>query len=469
MHDLTKGSITGHIINMAVFIGLGLVFQTVYFLVDLYFVAHLGSWAIAGVSAAGVSSFLVMGASQLVAVGAMALIAQAAGRKDREAANLVSGQALSLSATFSVATLVLGYTFGAMATQTVSADAQTSVAARAYLFAYLPSLALMFPVAALGSALRGAGVVRPTMMLQTLTVILNVVLAPVLIAGWGTGRPLGVMGAGLATTIAVACGFIVLWAIFPRVQKFIALERRTMAPRLSEWGRIVGIGLPAAGEFILMFVIFAVVYWVIRHFGPHAQAGFGVGMRIMQSIFLPVMAVAFAAAPIAGQNFGAGLAERVRYTFRDAALICAALMLVMTLFTQWRPEMLLAPFTSDAQALAYAADYLRIVSWNFVASGVVFTCSSMFQGLGDTRPSLLASASRLLTFMAPAIALAVSGGLDVFGMHVPFTLHTIWILSVASVYLQMLLAVALLRRQLKVKLKDLAPRAAATPAPVAAE
>jgi putative MATE family efflux protein len=451
MHDLTKGSITGHIISMAVFIGLGLVFQTVYFLVDLYFVSHLGSWAIAGVSAAGVSSFVVMGGSQLVAVGAMALIAQAVGRKDQPDANLVSGQAFSLSLLFAVATLVLGYAVGSRAAQAVSADAQTSEAAQAYLFAYLPSLALMFPTAALGSALRGAGVVRPTMILQTLTVILNALLAPVLIAGWGTGRPLGVMGAGLATTIAVTFGFVVLWLIFPRVQKFIALEPKTMRPQLKQWGRIMSIGLPSAGEFILMFLIFGVVYSVIKGFGPHAQAGFGVGMRIMQATFLPVMAVAFAAAPVAGQNFGAGLADRVRYTFRDAALICSALMLLATLFIQWRPEALLGPFTSDPQALAVAADYLRIASWNFVASGVVFTCSSMFQGLGDTRPSLVASASRILTFALPALWLQSQPNV---------TLHTFWILSVTSVYLQMLLALVLLRHQLKVKLTALTPRAA---------
>src|SRR6185312_9207433 len=267
-------------------------------------------------------------------------------------------------------------------------------------------LALMFPTAALGSALRGAGVVRPTMVLQTMTVLLNAALAPVLIAGWGTGLPLGVTGAGLATTISVALGFVGLWVIFPRVQKFVTLEGKTMRPQLKQWGRIVGIGLPSAGEFFLMFVIFAVIYWVIRGFGPHAQAGFGVGMRIMQATFLPVMAVAFAVAPIAGQNFGAGLADRVRHAFRDAALICSALMLLMTLFVQWRPEALLAPFTSDPQALAVAEDYLRIASWNFVASGVVFTCSSMFQGLGDTRPSLIASASRLVTFALPAILIA---------------------------------------------------------------
>src|SRR4029078_13301026 len=106
--------------------------------------------------------------------------------------------------------------------------------------------------------------------------------------------------------------------------------------------------------------------------------------------------------------------------------------------------------TSDPQALAVAADYLRIASWNFVASGVVFTCSSMFQGLGDTRPSLIASASRIVTFAFPALWLQSQPGV---------TLHTFWLLSVASVYLQMLLALVLLRNQLKVKLTGLTPRA----------
>src|SRR5204862_80344 len=81
----------------------------------------------------------------------------------------------------------------------------------------------------------------------------------------------------------------------------------------------------------LMAVFVAVVYWIIRDFGVAAQAGFGVGMRIMQMIFLPAMALAFAAAPIAGQNFGARQPARVRETFRATVLATCAVMLVLTL------------------------------------------------------------------------------------------------------------------------------------------
>jgi Na+-driven multidrug efflux pump len=237
--------------------------------------------------------------------------------------------------------------------------------------------------------------------------------------------------------------------IFPRVQTHLRL--RLVAPKLAEWGRIIGIGLPAAGEFILMFVIFGVVYWVIRGFGPHAQAGFGVGQRVAQSIFLPAMAVAFAAAPIAGQNFGAGRGDRVRETFRQAALIGSAIMFALTLLCQTKPEILLTPFTSDPDALAVGKSYLHTLSWNFVATGIAFTCSSMFQGLGDTRPSFLASATRLVTFAGPAIWLSGRPGT---------TLQEIWWLSMASVYLQAGISFLFLRMSLNKKLEGLSPRVA---------
>ena len=95
----------------------------------------------------------------------------------------------------------------------------------------------------------------------------------------------------------------------------------TLPPR-----HMLVIGIPAGGEFVLLAVYVALIYWIIRPFGAAAQAGFGLGSRLMQSIFLPAMAVAFAAAPIAGQNYGARLAGRVRATFKSAAVGCVGIM-----------------------------------------------------------------------------------------------------------------------------------------------
>jgi Na+-driven multidrug efflux pump len=199
MKDLTQGSIARNILQMAVPIAAGMFFQTLYILIDLYFVAGLGPAAIAGVGAAGNIMFIVFALTQVLGVGTVALISHAVGRKDRADATLVFNQSLVLSAGCGLVTLVLGYALGPAYVQTLASDAATGLAGTSYLYWFLPSLALQFALVAMGSALRGTGIVQPTMIVQVLTVILNAVLAPVLIAGWGTGYPMGVAGAGLAS------------------------------------------------------------------------------------------------------------------------------------------------------------------------------------------------------------------------------------------------------------------------------
>jgi Na+-driven multidrug efflux pump len=200
--------------------------------------------------------------------------------------------------------------------------------------------------------------------------MLNALLAPVLIAGWGTGLPLGAFGAGLASSIAAAMGFLGSVWLFGRVQTLMIAPLRLDRPSPAIISRIIGIGLPSAVEFLLMFVTMGVVYAVIRNFGSEAQAGFGVGSRVMQAIFLPAMAIAFAVAPVAGQNFGAGLPDRVRRTVRDAALMSSALMACLTVLCLLEARWLVAPFTPDPAVAEVAATYLGIVSLNFVASAL---------------------------------------------------------------------------------------------------
>jgi putative MATE family efflux protein len=452
MQDLTQGSITRHLLSMAAFIGVGLIFQTLYYLVDLYFVARIGKEAVAGVSAAGSLFFLGMALTQLIGVGALALIAQATGRKDEADAELVYNQAMAFAVAAAVAALVLGYVYGERVLVALAADAPTARQGWLYLMGFLPSLALMFPATAMGSALRATGVVKPTMILQSVQVILNVILAPVLIAGLGTGVPLGAFGAGLASSIAVTIGFIGLLVVFPRVQKFIATDVGQWRPRLSVWGRIVAIGAPAAGEFALMFVVFGVVYYTISSFGATAQAGFGIGMRIMQSVFLPAMAVAFAAAPIAGQNFGAGKMDRVRETFRQSALIGSGIMAALTVLCLIRPDLLIAPFTQDPAVAEVGNGYLRVAALNFVAIGIVFACSGMFQALGDTKPALLSSFVRVAVFTGGALWLSTQP-------RPVLSLQHVWYLSAATITLQAVLSFGLLQLVFRKKLRG-APESA---------
>jgi putative MATE family efflux protein len=443
MRDLTQGPIAGHVLHMALPIAIGMLAQTLYFLVDLYFVAQLGDTALAGVGAAGIAMFVVMALTQMLGVGAMALISHAVGRKDPDDANLVFNQSLSLAAVCTAATLIGGYLLTGSYMRSIGADAATVAAGATYLHWFLPGLALQYLFIVMSSALRGTGVVQPTMVVQIVTVLLNALLAPVLIAGIGTGRPLGVAGAGLASTISVAAGVLLLTWYVVRLERYVHFRASLWRPRLGVWGRMIDIGLPAGGEFALMFIYMAVIYWVIRDFGAAAQAGFGAGSRLMQAIMLPAMAIAFATGPIAGQNYGARKYPRVRETFRSAAVTSSLLMFALTLACQWHPGWFVAGFTKDAEVIAVASRFLQIISWNFVASGLIFTCSGIFQGLGHTWPALASSGTRILTFALPAIWLASLPGLQ---------LDHVWFLSVASAAIQMIVSLVLLHRVMRVRL-----------------
>lgn len=461
MKDLTNGSIVRHILSMAPPIMVGMVTIMICQLVDLYFVSGLGDAAVAGVAAAGNAGFLVNGLMQVLGVGAVALIAHAVGRKDRADANLIFNQAMVLSVLFGVLTLLAGAALSRPYMHSIAADQATIEAGTTYLLWFMPALALQFATQVMGSALRATGIVRPVMLVQTLAVVINIALAPVLITGWGTGHALGVAGAGLASSIAVAVGALMLLVYFCKVERYVAFSAAQWRPHPRHLMRILDVGLPAGGEFAMMFIFMAVVYYVLRDFGAAAQAGFGIGQRVLGLINMPALAVGLAAGPIAGQNFGAANAARVRETFIKTALIVTLVMASFMILAQVRPELLLGGFSNDRETMEIAYLFLRIISLNMIAQGLIFTCSSMFQALGNTKPVLLTSATRVFTYSLPAIWLSTQPG---------FRMEHVWYLSVATTTLQAGLSLWLLHREfnkrLTLVLKEKTPEQE-TPDPVA--
>jgi len=443
MHDLTTGSVTRHLLKTTGFMLVTMVSQTLYFLVDLYWVGRLGKEAVAAVSVAGNLMFISLAVSQMLGVGTTVLVSHAAGRKDHDAALLAFKQSQVLSALVAASFLIMAMGLRGGYARGLSADAETAALAGEYLSWFVPALALQFGVVAMSSALRATGNFKPGMVVQTATVILNMVLAPFLIFGWGTGRPLGVAGAALATFISIVVGTAWLMLYFLPKDAYLKFTRGAWRPQLGLWRQMLAVGLPAGAEFALMAVYLFIVYAVSRPFGAAAQAGFGIGLRILQAGFMPVVALGFAVAPVAGQNFGARQAPRVRETFRSAVLLSVAVMALFAILCQIAPAALIAVFSPDPQVIAVGDEYLRIIAWNFVASGIIFVASSMFQAIGNTLPSLMASFVRIFVLAVPVLLLSRLPG---------FQLRWIWHLSVLSVTLQMVLSLLLLRRELRLRL-----------------
>jgi putative MATE family efflux protein len=454
MHDLTSGPIRGHLIKMGAFMLLTMVVQTLYGLIDLYWVGRLGSSAIAAVSVAGNLLFGTLAFTQVLAVGTGALVAQAAGRKDMDAVRRLFKQSQVFGLGIGLVLTAVLYALRGTYAHGFASDAETEAQIRDFLFWFIPALLLQFPMVIIGSALRGVGDMRTASLAQIGSILLNIVLAPLLIFGWGTGLKLGVAGAALATLISVAAGVLGLGIAVIRRGTLIDLKPG-WAPQFSLWGAILKIGTPSGVEFGLMTLYMGFVYGTLRPFGAADQAAFGIGMRVLQVGMMPAMAVSFASSAIVGQNFGAKLPQRVRQTFFETLKVSVVSVLVFVLLFHLVPQALLMPFTGDPAVLAAGEDFLRIISWNLLAMSVIFACFGVFTGLGNTIPSLIGSATRIGLIVGPA------WWLSSFNPH--FQPYWIWILSAGASLVQLGVNLFFVRREFRRRLApvELAPAIAA--------
>jgi putative MATE family efflux protein len=446
MQDLTTGSVTRHLLKTTGFMLVTMVFQTLYFLVDLYWVGRLGKEAVAAVSVSGNLTFVVLAATQMLSVGTTTLVSHASGRKDRERAIFAANQSQGLGIACGLTFFVVAMTFRDQYASVMGADARTQQLAGDYLRWFIPAMALQFPMVSMSAALRGTGNFKPGMIVQTSTVIVNIIVAPLLIFGVGTGRPLGVAGAAIASLIALVVGTAWLALYFRGTDAYLHFRPGDWKPHMREWADMLKVGLPAGAEFALTAVFLLVVYTVSRRFGSAAQAGFGIGLRVVQACFLPVVALGIAVAPVAGQNFGARHGDRVRETFRAGAAMAGGMMLGLALLCWFVPGPMIRAFSSDPQVIAVGAEYLRIGSFNFIASGIIFVASSMFQAMGNTVPPLITSFGRI----------ALTAAVVLFLARMPeFELRWIWYLTATAIWIHLAANCLLLKREFRLRLVPL--------------
>jgi putative MATE family efflux protein len=328
--------------------------------------------------------------------------------------------------------------------QHLSDAKETQIAGKTYLWWFLPNMALQFAMTVMMAALRGTGVVKPTMIVQLIAVILNIILAPILISGWLTGIPLGVAGAGLASTIAAIAGFIMLAVYFRKSSRFLKIKLKNITPQWHQWQRIMTIGFPSGAEFVLMFAYVSIVYWALQKFGPHAQAGFGIGNRIMQSLMMPTLAISFATPALIGQNFGAGKATRVKEILSTVLKMNLFLMMAFGAICIFAGEHMMKWFTHEDGIIAIGGIYLTWIGWNYIPSSVIMGCNGAYQGLGNTWPALFCSAIRIIFVLV--------GIWFIYPMDWFLSEH-IWQLSLVATTLQAGLAYFFLQRLMDQKLQ----------------
>jgi len=443
MRDLTKNSISAHIAAMSMPIALSMALQIAHQFVALHFVSQLGAAAVAGVNAGGHVTFAAIALVQMLSIGTTSLVAQAAGRKDLSRMNELLNQSLGLSFAFGIAIAALTIWLVPVILGTLLPDPAVAEAAMRFVRAQVIGNAVVFPMVVLSAAMRGAGLVRIPSLIFTATVILDIVFVSILVPGRGPISQFGVDGAGAASSLALCIGCILMYYYLRSSRNGLAAAGRLLTPKMDAWRHILSIGLPASVDLILMFLTTMVVYVAIREAGASAQAGFGIGFRILQLALLPGLAIGNAATSLVGQNYGAGNVPRVKEAFVVAAIFNTAAMLILTFVIYSYSTALISPFDTDASTAATAEWFLKVMSSSLVAQGIVYVCTSMFQGLGNTVPALASSMARFCIFSISTLWIS---------RQPDFQLHYIWYLMTSAVVVQAATSLWLLHLEFRKRL-----------------
>jgi putative MATE family efflux protein len=243
----------------------------------------------------------------------------------------------------------------------------------------------------IGSCYRGMGNTKTPMIILLQANILNILLDPVLIFGWLGIPAMGVRGAALASVISQVYALVIYgYLIF--IRKSEINVRGVWRPGADIVRKSLYIGIPSGMNHFLLAANLLITFRVISDYGTAALASIGVGFRLLQAIYIPVIAVASAMAAIVGQNFGAEKYFRITGTFGRAWLIAIIFMIFCTAVCQAIPEHLIGIFSSDPDVIRFGVIYLKIFSLGFVMVGSIMVISAVFQGLGKTYPSLVGAA-----------------------------------------------------------------------------
>jgi putative MATE family efflux protein len=415
--NLTDMTLNRAIFSMAVPAAGSMMVQSLYHLVDTFWVGKLGAVPLAAVSATAFWIWMMFSLGDIAGVAANALVARAVGarRDDLIADNIRDCVMTSLA----VSVILMALLLPSMGTLFRVLDLAPDVVAQATEYVwpwllFLPVVLLMVPVA---SIFRAVGDARTPLKLQALMVVLNAVLDPIFIFGYGPIPAMGLAGAAWVT-VGNQSLFILLGILILRKRGlWFTPNRRTLAGiTRSGIARVFRIGLPIALNGSLFSLSYVGLTWVIAQFGSSAVAAIGMGHRMEAFPWFVSYGFSVAAASLVGQYLGAGQPEQAEravwksgaVAFGGVLLFFVVMMLAVKPVVRW--------FIDDPAVVAQSAAYLRIVAacWLFGVFEVVL--EGGFSGAGNTMPPLVVGVPFTMMRIPLAYLLAISLGMGVSGV-----------------------------------------------------
>lgn len=389
--DYTRGSIDRAIVLLAVPMILEMAMESLFAVVDAYFVAKIGNEAVATVGLTESVLTLVYSVAIGLSAAATAMVSRRVGQGRRRAAAVAGAQALLVALVLSVLIAVPGGLFARDILHLMASDpavAETGEAfTRLLLTANLPILLLWM----LNGIFRGAGDAVTAMRALWIANGVNLILDPLLIFGWGPFPEMGLLGAGVATTIGRSVGVLYqLWHLFA-VGRAVRLHLRFMLrPHWDLVRRLLTIAAGSTGQYLIASSSWIFLIGILGQISTTATAGYTIAIRLMIFTLLPSWGMANAAATLVGQNLGAEQPDRAERSVWRAGFFNMLFMAAVGTLYLFGAPLFIGLFTQDPSTLQSGVLALRIISAGYVFYGYGMILSQAINGAGNTRtPTVL--------------------------------------------------------------------------------
>ncbi|GAC1647647.1 MAG: MATE family efflux transporter [Gemmatimonadaceae bacterium] len=418
-HDYTEGPIGQAIFLLAVPMVLEMVMESVFAVVDIFFVAHLGADAVATVGLTESLLALVYTLAMGLGIGATATVARRIGERDTEGAARTAVQVLALGVLVSMVIGLAGATLAPRLLAIMGGTPALIAANVRYTRIMLGGNATVLLLFLVNAVFRGAGDAAIAMRTLWLANLINIVLGPCLIFGVGPFPKLGIAGAAIATNIGRGTGALFALSRLLSAGGRIHLGRRHLRLEPAVMARLVRLSSSGTFQVFVSTASWIGLVRIVSQFGSAALAGYTIGMRIIIFALLPSWGMSNAAATMVGQALGAGKPDRAERAVWRAGFYNVCFLGVIGLAFVVFPQPLIGLFTSDPAIVPYGVQALRVIAGGFLfyAYGMVLT--QAFNGAGDTwTPTMLNIVVFWLWEIPLAYLLAVRVGLGPLGVFV---------------------------------------------------
>jgi MATE family, multidrug efflux pump len=433
---LTEGSILRSLVALAVPIVFANVLQTAYQLVDTFWVGRLGGEAVAAVSVSFPLIFLMIALGGGLAIAGSVLVAQYVGARNAAKVNSVTAQTLMMVVIVSLLLSAVGYNLSPYALDLMGVTPPTLTDATRYLQVSFLGLPFTFGYFVYQSVLRGIGEVRAPVYIVFGTVMLNLLLDPLFIFGWGPVPASGVTGAAYATIgtqgVAMAVGMVTLFG----GHFGIHVKLRDFTPDWRLMEQVVRLGLPSSLEQSTRALGLTVMTFLVATFGTSTIASYGIGTRILSFIIIPALGLSMATSTLVAQNIGAKNTDRAsRIAWLSAGFGFAVLELVGVLCFVFAMPLVRFFVPNAPEVIAGGTQFLHLMALSFGFIGLQQALGGAFRGSGNTFNTMILAMVSLWVLQFPiAYILSKHTALGAVGLWWAFPIANVTIACVAALW-----------------------------------